>query len=581
MRIKLVFLLTIICISSILTAAFLGFSGLKPRSPSENTPASFSAIMNMFDAPIGDVYFMYPADNPSDHAAYDIVMNMCRNHPQMEYYYKPGDLYVDSDGYPRPNIIKRGKYMVFIGGPFSQGCVNYYETTLQAPVRLGYNGTYIWWETNNQTVLEDSVMKTSELDRHHDMFLLEYFIDADGRGVFICYGYGWRGTWIATDYLLKVVLPNIDRYTRSFYVFKWVDKNNDTFPDVTEVKEDSPKYVLVQATLQSTVNKTIMQWFADAVHSRGLRTTWYIGIYSIENSVVSMLKHYITLGDSVQLSFGYGASGTDAFFNKMSPEARLNYVDRCMDQFKRVFGYYPTMVQAYYLDAYTLTYISLRYPAVKGAVAYCNHEVFTDDFKSTGAYYMPYYPSRYNTLSPNTGNDDKIDIVAMPYIQRDATNSIIKAKTGYNLDPQDGYTLVANWREYFSRLFQAYTDGWDQFGLALYMVDLTYHYVPFQVIESDLDHIRNQISTERLTHVVDSEFVEWFRMSFQNSPAYRWEYIDPLGGVSKFEWYFSPQFRVGYVNGTLLEWRNYVARVYEGCFNEAIASYDNSALLVP
>ncbi|MGQ9565284.1 MAG: hypothetical protein ACUVT5_01890 [Candidatus Bathyarchaeales archaeon] len=581
MQSKLVFLLTMVCISSILAVALLGFSGLKSRYPSENAPVSFSAIRNLFDAPSGDVYFMYPENNSSDHAAYDVVMNMCRNRPQMEYYYKPGDLYVDSAGYPRPNIIKRGKYMVFIGGPFSQECVNYYESTLQASVRLGYNGTYIWWETNNKTILEDSVMKTSELDRHHDMFLLEYFIDADERGIFICYGYGWRGTWIAADYLLKVVLPNIDHYTRSFYVFKWVDKNNDTFPDVTEVNEDSPKYVLVQATLQSTVNKTLLQWFADAVHSRGLRTTWYVGIYSMESSVVSMLKHYIALGDCVQLSFGYGASGTDAFFNKMSPETRLNYVDRCMNQFKRVFGYYPTVVQAYYLDAYALAYISLRYSSVKGAVAYCNHEVFTDDFKSAGAYYMPYYPSKYNTLLPNTGNDDKIDIVVMPYIQRDVANSIIKAKTGYNLDPQDGYPLVTNWREYFSRLFQAYTEGWDQFGLASYMVDLTYHYVPFQVIEKDLDHIKNQISAKRLTNVVDLEFVEWFRISFQNSPAYRWKYIDPLNGVSKFEWYFSPQCRAGYVNSTLLEWRNYVTRVYEGCFDEAVIPYDNSALLVP
>ncbi|HVP41239.1 MAG TPA: hypothetical protein VMS95_04735 [Candidatus Krumholzibacteriaceae bacterium] len=578
LRIKI--LLAVICVLSVLTVSLVGYFG--PRNgPIETLTTSFSAIMNLLTAQAGNVYFMYPGNNPSDHVAYDTVMNMCANRPQIEYYYTVNDLYVGANGYPRPNVIGHGKYMVFIGGPVSQDCVKYYESTSQAPCKLEYNGTHIWWETANGTFLEDSFMAVGELDGHHDMFMLEYFVDGDGRGIFICYGYGWRGTWIGVEYLSKVILPKISQYTQSFYIFKWVDKNNDKFPDVNEVSEDSPKYVSVQAMLQSAVNMTTLQWFADACHTRGLKVTWYIGIYSMEESVNALLKQYITLGDSVQLSFGYGASGTDAFFNKMEPEARLNYVDHCMDTFKRAFGYYPTVVESYYIDAYTLTYISLRYFSVKGAVAYCNHEVFTDDFKSAGAYYMPYYPSKCNTLTPNTGSEDKIDIAIMPYIQRDATNSILKENVGYNLDPQDGYALVNDWRQYFARLFNAYINGWDQFGLAQYTIDLTYNYVPFQVIQDDLDFIKNQIQTSRITNVVDSEFIFWFRQSFPNSPCYKWEYIDPLSGVARFEWDFSPQYRAGYVNDALLERREYSVKVYEGCFDAKVVLYDNSALSTP
>lgn len=538
-------------------------------------------MMNLLNAPAGNVYFIYPGNNPSDHVAYDTVMNMCANRPQIEYYYATDDLYVDTNGHPRANIIDQGKYMVFIGGPFSQDCVKYYENTAQASCELEYNGTHIWWETSNGTFLEDSFMAVGELDGHHDMFMLEYFVDDDGRGVFICYGYGWRGTWIGVEYLSKIILSDISRYTKDFYIFKWVDKNNDQFPDVNEVSEDNPKYASVQATLQSTVNMTTLRWFADACHSRGLKVTWYIGIYSMDDSVNALLKQYIRLGDSVQLSFGYGASGTDAFFNKMEPEVRLNYVDRCMDAFKRVFGYYPTMVQAYYIDAYTLTYISIRYSSVKGAVAFCNHEVFTDDFKSAGAYYMPYYPSKYNTLTPNSGSEDKIDIAVMPYIQRDVTNSILRENAGYNLDPQDGYALVNDWRQYFARLFDAFIDGWDQFGLALYTIDLTYKYIPFQTIKEDLNFIRDQIQTGGVSNVVDSEFILWFRQSFHDSPCYKWEYTDPLGSTARFEWDFSPQYRMGYVNGSLIERRQCQAKVYEGCYNAKIVLYDTSQSLAP
>lgn len=100
-------------------------------------------------------------------------------------------------------------------------------------------------------------------------------------------------------------------------------------------------------------------------------------------------------------------------------------------------------------------------------------------------------------------------------------------------------------------------------------------------MEEDLNYIKNQIQSRTVTHVVDLEFVDWFRQSFRNSPCYKWEYIDPEDGVSKVEWYFSPQYRVGYVNGNLIERRQYQNKVYEECFSKAVTPYNNSAPLTP
>lgn len=105
MKIKII--LVIICISSILTVTFLGFLSSRTR-PSEDTTENFSAMMKLLSAQAGDVYFMYLGNNPSDHAAYDAMINMCENRPQIEYYYTVGDSYVDSHGYPRPNVITHG-----------------------------------------------------------------------------------------------------------------------------------------------------------------------------------------------------------------------------------------------------------------------------------------------------------------------------------------------------------------------------------------------------------------------------------------------------------------------------------------
>jgi len=450
--------------------------------------------------------------------------------------------------------------LVFIGGPSSQECVKYYEKTLQAPVSLHLNNTHLWWETRDGSIIEESVFAYSEINEQHDVFVVEFFRDEYGRGVFVCYGYGLKGTQVAVEYFLKKMSKYLEYYEKSFYLFDWTDKNGDGTPQVDEVTElddkDRPKYASVQAVLKAPVNETLVKWFAENCHSREIKVTWYVSIYAMKEPLISLLESYVSLGDSVQLSFGY-KYGT-AFFNEMTPKQRLSYVDNCMETFKHFFGRYPSMVEAYYIDAYTLAYISRKYSSVKGAIAYCNHEVFLDNFKSAGAYYMPYYPSKFNTLCPGTV-EDKIDLVVMPFIHRDVGNCVIKKSALYSLNPQDGMKIktVNEWRKYFPRLFNAFIKGWDKFGLALYLIDLNFPVLP--------------------VNIIDVRFVEWFKANFRESPTYSWTYKDPENEEVTFHWIFSPNSVEGYRNGELIELRIYDRRVYERCFSRAVTPYDNSA----
>jgi hypothetical protein len=73
-------------------------------------------------------------------------------------------------------------------------------------------------------------MKTGQ-----DMFVMESFIDSAGNKVFILYGYGWKGTFAAGQFFKFVVYPNIESYTDSYYVFKWIDNDSDGFVDLDEI----------------------------------------------------------------------------------------------------------------------------------------------------------------------------------------------------------------------------------------------------------------------------------------------------------------------------------------------------------
>jgi hypothetical protein len=520
----------------------------------------------LLSAPTNNVYFLLVEGSQDDVAA-EIVYAMCRNQPQYQLRYTLNDSTVDVNGCPRPDVIGKGKSIVLFGGPRSELCVQFYETSKQTPTVMGSNETYVWWETREGEIVGESAR--AELDEHHDVFVIEFFVDDYGRDVLICYGYGPEGTLAAGIYFREVISRRVAEYKQPYCLYGWVDTNNNGVPELSEIRQKLPAYICVQATLHSAPNRALVEWFARTCHSKELKITWYIEPNALDDSLVKLLEDYVSSGDAVELSFG------PVFFNEMSPEDRLVHVDSYMDAFKRLFGHYPEMVEAHYVDAYTLYYISLRYPSVKGGVTYVNHETYLDGFKSAGTYYMPYYPSRQNAVVPGTGQN-KIDFVAFPFLQRDITNCILYNSNLFNLDPQDGKTEVVDWRPYFTGLLRAYTSGWDQFGLVLYMIDLTYPTIPVETIAEDLAEIQSQLCSGNQANVLDREFASWFKTIYAESPSYRWSYIDPLSGSFSSCWYFTPQERLGYLDGRLIDSRTYDHK-YEDCYAEAFSPYDNSA----
>lgn len=566
-RIEVIFLIVVIAI----TTVFVYMTFHRSSIPLEHTPLSeLKELLNSSSRPL---YFLFSEGMElSDYLSAKEISRTLENFTQFEYKYHAGDEYVDPNGFPKLEAIRSEDFVVLVGGPSTQAPVKYYEDTKQSPIALKENSTHAWWETREGQVISETVHTYKKLDAQRDVFLVEFFKDKYNRNILILYGYGWRGTMLATLHFCRVIFPQISNYDKPYYIYNWVDSSDDdqTFTDETE---GSQKYAVIQATVVSPTNETIIRLFADAVHSRGLKMTWYVSKFNMEQPIFSLIKSYTSYGDNIELSFG------SLFFSELEPEKRLYYVDESMEAFKKAFGNYPSMVQSYYIDAYTLSYISLWYPSVKGTITFVNHEVFGDQFKSAGAYYMPYYPSRYNTLVPSEGKD-KINIVALPFIQRDITNSILNQSILYNLCPQDGLLVVKDWRLYFRRLFAAFINGWDQFGLAIYLVDLTWPYIPMEVMEEDLAQIQFEVESGNCTNVLDTNFVKWFRSKFEDSPNYRWAYKDPEKESFSSEWYFTPAVRIGYLNGYLFEMVVYPSKTYEGGYAKKISLYDNSLFLL-
>lgn len=82
-----------------------------------------------------------------------------------------------------------------------------------------------------------------------------------------------------------------------------------------------------------------------------------------------------------------------------SKEDRIKMVDVYMEDFKKVFGYYPKSVGSWVIDIVTLTHLKEKYGVI--CCALCRDQIGTDGFTLWGGYFnQGYYPSRVNEYIP-------------------------------------------------------------------------------------------------------------------------------------------------------------------------------------
>jgi hypothetical protein len=124
------------------------------------------------------------------------------------------------------------KAIVVSGGPLVSVLVKYYETNKIAPVYYKVDDGKRYWFLSNGTRIDETGLNPSS---NGDMFVVEHFLDPMGNTVLIIYGYTGKGTFAGARFFKTVIYGNIRDYSHSYYVFHWVDANNDSFPDMNEI----------------------------------------------------------------------------------------------------------------------------------------------------------------------------------------------------------------------------------------------------------------------------------------------------------------------------------------------------------
>jgi len=132
------------------------------------------------------------------------------------------------------NLAKTGECVLSFGGPIVNPVVKYAEQDTitagdRAPLEYHEEDYVCYFRNKDDTPIPDANLPHKVIGNDQDMFLIEHYIDSQGRVMMICYGFGWQGTYAAGKYFETIIAPNIQDYYYEWIIVKWEDTNTDGF----------------------------------------------------------------------------------------------------------------------------------------------------------------------------------------------------------------------------------------------------------------------------------------------------------------------------------------------------------------
>ncbi len=228
------------------------------------------------------------------------------------------------------------------------------------------------------------------------------------------------------------------------------------------------------------------------------------------------------------------------FFSGYEREERQRMADRLFAEFKKIFGFYPKSVGAWYIDAFTLNYLVEKYHVT--AVVDCADQYSTDNYQIWGKPWgVPFYPSKFNTLVPAQSRENKLPVVKVQWGLRDP-------KLGFGRQVSDStYSLQANdyqghhelKTDFFEKLLDTYLKTDNQFSQATVGLEVGQEGAFLPEFGRELQVVAEKRDKEGIKILTLSQFADWYREKFPGlSPSH-------FIGNNDDYWYSSPMVRIG------------------------------------
>ncbi len=211
------------------------------------------------------------------------------------------------------------------------------------------------------------------------------------------------------------------------------------------------------------------------------------------------------------------------FSTGYTPLEREKLADVYMNDFKKIFGYYPKSVGSWFIDAHTLNYLYQKYKIV--ASCNCKDQYGTDGYTLWGGYWnQAYYPSKINAYMPAQNIENQIPV---PIFRMLGSDPIRQYDNGLGSNRQGVTTLEPVYKDaggdsiWVDWFFKEFVEGaCMQFAYAQAGQENSFTWNAmskgFEIQLPLIERLRDEkkIKVETL-----AESGEWFRKNYSVTPA--------------------------------------------------------------
>lgn len=333
-------------------------------------------------------------------------------------------------------------------------------------------------------------------------------------------------------------------------------------------------------------------------HRLGLKTTLVIGYPAMQQKEIADYVREEGKREDVELGISFhdisceelqaAAKSKDRALYLLSLEGKKAVVDRVFQKFAETFGFLPTCVTDYIIDANTLKYIKEKHPDVRAAITNCFEEgvkMFAGNCNgwmlfSDGGPWGAYYPSKDNHLTPARDKEDYVGIVGLPHLNRDMVLALTSRDDYFASHPINVMRAKANKGKespYMYNFFDQWVKQTEYNGFGYYNVFVSAGWISegYQTLFVEDYQDARQMYVDALVYykkmseegksdcVTITEFADWYQENIEiGTPEVNlWNEI-LCGSKRQNFWYIDPNCRVAVdmnMGGSIIDLRPYAS----------------------
>ncbi|MBI2018507.1 hypothetical protein HYS96_02260 [Candidatus Daviesbacteria bacterium] len=263
-----------------------------------------------------------------------------------------------------------------------------------------------------------------------------------------------------------------------------------------------------------------------------------------------------------------------SFLSGYERDERIKLIDKAFAKFKDTFGIYPKSVGAWWIDAFSLSYMQEKYGVVSALIV--ADQYTTDNYQIWGQFWStPYYPSKNNILHPAQTAANRLPVVMTQWAARDPVNAYGRGveESTFSIQAND-YTDYHNLNtSYFSSMVDIYTkQQFNQFGHLTVGLENSYPWKKYaNEYKNQMKVLREKSNQGQFSLVTMESFANRYKNTFPDlSPTQIIVADDSLGGFKKAVWFMNPYYRVGWFynqeGSVIRDIRQYIDGEEELCF---------------